>query len=249
MGSRLSGRVALISGAARGLGAAQAELFAREGAAVVIGDVLAERAEELAAGLREDGLLATAVELDVRDAGAWAEAVAVAESEHWRLDLLVNNAGVVAFGGADEADEEEWERVLAVNQRGVFLGMRAAIPALRRAGGGAIVNISSVFGVGAVPGYFAYQASKAAIVQMTRAAAVEYAAEGIRVNSVAPGLVITEMTAGEPEEAVQANLEATPMGRAGTPEEIAHGVLYLASEESAYVTGVNLAIDGGYLAQ
>ena len=139
--------------------------------------------------------------------------------------------------------------MLTVNQTGVFLGMRAATPSMRRAGGGSIVNVSSIFAVNAVRGYFAYQASKAAVVQMTRAAAVDLAPERIRVNCVLPGLILTPMTETEPEEAVATNIEMTPLGRGGEPEEVAGGVLYLASDEASYVTGAVLPIDGGYTAQ
>lgn len=246
---RLSGKAVLVSGAARGMGAAQVELFAREGARVVAGDVLAEEAADRAEALRAEGHDVRSIALDVRKPSDWDAAVKAVEDGCGALHVLINNAGISAFAGAESAGDDEWERVLAVNQRGVFYGMRSAIPALKRAGGGAIVNIASVFGSGAVPGYFAYQASKAAVLQMSRAAAIEYAGAGIRVNAVSPGLVMTDMTRAEPPEAVQANLELTPLGRAGTADEIAYGALYLASDEAAFVTGANLVIDGGYLAQ
>lgn len=249
MAGRLEGKVALISGGARGQGASHGSLFADEGARVVLGDVRDEEGRRLAEELRSRGRDVIFTRLDVTLSADWDAAVALAEREFTRLDVLVNNAGVVAFSSAAETSDEEWQRVLGVNQTGMFYGMRAAIPAMRRAGGGSIVNISSTLAVGAISGYFAYQASKAAIVMMTRAAAVEYAEDRIRVNSILPGLIYTEMTKDEPEDAVQGHIALTPLGRAGTALEISYGVLYLASDESSFVTGAELVIDGGYLAQ
>jgi cyclopentanol dehydrogenase len=246
---RLSGKVAVITGAARGQGAAEAELFCREGARVVLADVRDADGEQRAEGLRSAGHEAIFCHLDVSNAADWAGAIEAAESTFGSVDVLVNNAGVVSFGGVADCSAEEWDRVVAVNQTGVFLGMRAASPGMRSAGVGSIVNVSSIFAVDAVPGYFAYQASKAAVVQMTRAAAVDLAPVGIRVNCVLPGLIFTPMTKTEPEAMVAANIEMTPLGRGGQPEEVAAGVLFLASDEASYVTGAVLPIDGGYTAQ
>jgi NAD(P)-dependent dehydrogenase (short-subunit alcohol dehydrogenase family) len=246
---RLSGKVALITGAARGLGAAAAELFAGEGARVLLTDVLDGDGETLAESLRDAGHEVAYQRVDVSSTADWEDAVALTESEFDGLDVLVNNAGVVAFADVAELEDEEWERTVAVNQTGVFHGMRAAVPAMRRRGGGAIVNIASTYGVSAIPGYFAYQASKGAVVQMTRAASVDLAGDGIRVNCVLPGLILTEMTKSEPEEAVARDIERTPLGRSGEASEVAWGVLYLASDEASYVTGAALPIDGGYTAQ
>ena len=249
MAGRLEGKVALISGGARGQGASHGSLFADEGARVVLGDVREGQGQRLAEELRSRGHDVVFTHLDVTRSSDWDAAVALAENEFARLDILVNNAGIVAFSSAAETSDEEWQRVLGVNQTGMFYGMRAAIPAMRRAGGGSIVNISSTLAVGAIRGYFAYQATKAAIVMMTRAAAVEYAEDGIRVNSVLPGLIETEMTKEEPEDAVEGHIALTPLGRAGMPLDISYGVLYLASDESSFVTGAELVIDGGHLAQ
>ena len=249
MSGRLAGKVVLISGGARGQGASHAQLFAEEGARVVLGDVLEEQGRAHAEEMQAAGLQAVFTRLDVTESREWAAAVEFAQETYGRLDVLVNNAGIVSFSGAADTSDEEWHRVISVNQTGVFFGMRAAIPALRAAGGGSIVNISSTLGIGAIPGYFAYQATKAAIIMMTRAAAVEYARDGIRVNSICPGLIHTDMTTSEPEEAIQGHIALTPLGRAGTSLEISYGALYLASDESSFVTGVDLAIDGGYLAQ
>ncbi len=245
---RLRGKVALITGGARGQGAAEVELFAREGARVIFGDILDELGEALACDLKSQGLQVTYRRLDVTRKEDWDSAVSFAELEHGGVHVLVNNAGIVTFSSPAETSDKEWDRVIAVNQRGVFYGMRAAIPAMRRANGGAIINISSVFGLGAVPGYFAYQASKAAVIMMSRAAALDLAEHNIRVNTICPGLILTDMTKGEPPDVVEANIRETPLKRAGRPEEIAYGALYLASDESSFVTGTELVIDGGYLA-
>ena len=167
--------------------------------------------------------------LDVTDAKQWHDVAAYAEAEFGRLDVLVNNAGVATFSGAVDTSDEEWEHNVGVNQTGIFYGLRACIPAMQRTGGGSIVNIASCFAKAAVPGYFAYQASKGAVVMMTKAAAVEYAPDKIRVNTICPGLIITPMTETEPPEAVEANIRETPLGRAGEDIEIAYGALYLAS--------------------
>jgi cyclopentanol dehydrogenase len=245
---RLDGKVALITGAARGQGAAEAELFCREGARVMLADVLDEDGERHARALREAGSEALYRHLDVTDPADWDAAVGEVEAELGSLDILVNNAGIVRFAGVGESSDDEWAETLAVNQSGVFFGMRAAVATMRKAGAGSIVNVSSVFGVGAVPGYFSYQASKGAVVQMTRAAAVDLAADGIRVNCVLPGLIFTDMTKSEPEEMVEENIRMTPLGRGGEAGEVAAGVLFLASDEASYVTGVSLPIDGGYTA-
>lgn len=249
MAGRLEGKVALISGGARGQGASHGTLFAEEGAKVVLGDVREEEGRLLAEQLKERGLQVLFARLDVTSSSDWESAVSLAEREYGGLSVLVNNAGIVSFSGAVDTEDEEWASVLAVNQTGTFYGLRAAIPAMQRAGGGSIVNISSTLGIGAIPGYFAYQATKAAILMMTRAAAVEYAQDRIRVNSICPGLIQTDMTDSEPVDAVQGHVALTPLGRTGKALEISHGALYLASDESSFVTGIDLVIDGGYLAQ
>jgi NAD(P)-dependent dehydrogenase (short-subunit alcohol dehydrogenase family) len=245
---RLDGKVALISGGARGQGASHGALFAEHGAKVLLGDILDDLGADEAATLRERGLDVAYTHLDVTSNGDWESAVGLAERDYGRLDILVNNAGIAAFAGAADATDAEWIRVIGVNQTGVFYGMRAAIPAMRRSGGGSIINISSAAGLAAMPGYFAYQASKGAVIMMTKSAAVEYAMDHIRVNTICPGLIYTGMTEYEPEEAIQANLDDTPMRRAGKSIEISYGALYLASDESSFITGSELVIDGGYLA-
>ncbi len=249
MAGRLSGRVALITGAARGQGATEAELFAQEGAKVILTDVLDAVGDAWAAALVEAGLEAAYRPLDVAVRSDWEEVVAFAEAEFGFVDLLVNNAGIVSFASVTDTSDEEWQRAIGVNQTGVFYGMRAVVPSMRRAGGGSIVNVSSVFGLTGVPGYFAYQASKGAVVQMTRAASVDLATDGIRVNCVCPGLIFTDMTKSEPEAMVEENIRMTPLQRGAEPIEVARTVLFLASEEASYITGAVVPVDGGYTAQ
>jgi NAD(P)-dependent dehydrogenase (short-subunit alcohol dehydrogenase family) len=248
-GRRFDGKVALITGAARGQGAAHARRFAAEGAAVVLTDVLDEPGEAVAAELRDAGHDARYVRLDVRDAGAWETVVADVVDTHGGLNVLVNNAGVSDPTPVTATSDELWQRIVAINQTGVFLGMRTAIPAIVRSGGGAVVNISSVYGVRGSPGYAAYHASKAAVLMMTRAAAADHAHEGVRVNAICPGLIMTPMVEAEDPAAVEAYAATIPMGRGAEPDEISNGVLFLASDEASFVTGASLVMDGGWLAR
>lgn len=245
---RLDGKVALISGAARGQGEAEARLFAREGASVVAGDIRTELGEQVVAEIVAAGGEAVFTPLDVSSEADWTRAVELAESTYGRLDILVNNAAIIGLAGIMDTTLEEWERVLAVNQTGTFLGMRAAIPAMRRSGGGSIVNISSVLATMGSGNSASYTATKGAVTALTRTVAVELAAEGIRVNAVHPGGVETPMAQeclGDDVEARRALVATHPIGRLGEPEEIATGVLFLASDESSFVTGAALVIDGG----
>jgi NAD(P)-dependent dehydrogenase (short-subunit alcohol dehydrogenase family) len=249
MAGRLDGRVALISGAARGMGECEARLFAREGAKVVLGDVLEEQGQQVAREILQDGGAATFVRLDVTAEDDWRRAVEVTEQTYGKLDVLVNNAGIVRMAPLDETNLEAWNAVINVNQTGVFLGMKYAVPAMRRAGGGSIINISSIAGIVGLPNIPAYQASKGAVRLLTKHAAIQYAKDKIRVNSVHPGRIETPMTANLAPERREMVLRLTPLGRDGKPEEVAYGVLYLASDESSFVTGAELVIDGGYTAQ
>jgi NAD(P)-dependent dehydrogenase (short-subunit alcohol dehydrogenase family) len=249
---RLAGKVALISGGARGMGAAEARLFAREGARVILGDVLESEGRRVEAEIAAKGGEAVFVRLDVTQEASWRDAVAVAVARFGRLDVLVNNAGVSGVGRVEDTTIDEWNRVMDVNSTGVFLGTKAVIPAMRRTGGGSIVNISSQLGlVGTDHSSPQYQASKGAVRLLTKATAVQYAREGIRANSVHPGPIVTPMT--ERRRADPAHnermLSRIPLGRYGEAEEVAYGVLYLASDESAFVTGSELVIDGGWTAQ
>lgn len=248
---RLKGKVAFISGGARGMGAAEARLFASEGASVAIGDVLEEEGRRLEAEINESGQCIF-VRLDVTSEEDWRNAIAATVRRFGRLDILVNNAGVSAHGRVEDVTEADWDRVMDINAKGVFLGTRHAIPEMRRAGGGSIINISSQLGlVGTDTSSPQYQASKGAVRLLTKATAIQYAREGIRCNSVHPGPIVTPMTErsrADPER-YKLMLSRIPMGRYGLPEEVAAGVLYLASDESAYVTGSELVIDGGWTAQ
>ncbi|MDA0179853.1 glucose 1-dehydrogenase [Solirubrobacter phytolaccae] len=240
--SRLSGRVAIITGGARGQGASHAERLAREGAKVITGDVLDDAGEATAAQLRGEGLDVTYRHLDVTEPADWAAAVSSAD----RLDVLVNNAGIIHVNPLVEETLEAWNGLLAVNVTGTLLGMQAAIPALQRAGGGSIVNVASIFGVTGSEGYVAYTASKAAIIAMTKTAALEHAVDKIRVNAICPGGVSTPMNEDEPEGGV---VPLTPLGRRAHVSEISGAVTYLASDDASFVTGTELIIDGGYLAR
>jgi 3(or 17)beta-hydroxysteroid dehydrogenase len=249
---RLAGKVALISGGARGMGAVEARLFAREGARVVLGDILEAEGRQVAAQIGSAGGQAVFVGLDVTSETAWASAVAHAVERYGKLDVLVNNAGIGGPGRIEDTTLEAWNRVMAVNAAGVFLGTRAAIPAMRAAGGGSIVNISSQLGlVGVETTSAQYQASKGAVRLLTKATAIQYAGDRIRANSVHPGPVATPMTAARRADPDQYRLMVSriPLGRYGEPEEVAYGVLYLASDESSFVTGSELVIDGGWTAQ
>lgn len=249
MAGRLDGKVALISGAARGMGECEARMFAREGATIVLGDVLEEQGRRVASEITQQGGAATFVRLNVTAESDWQRAVETAERTYGKLNVLVNNAGIVRMAPLDETSLEAWNEVINVNQTGVFLGMKHAVPAMRRAGGGSIINISSIAGLIGLPGIPAYQASKGAVRLLTKHAAIQYATDNIRVNSIHPGRIETPMTANLNPERRQMVLNLTPLGRDGKPEEVAYGVLYLASDESAFVTGSELVIDGGYTAQ
>ena len=247
MAGRLDGKVALISGAARGMGAAEARLFAAEGAKVVLGDVLDEEGQKVAS---EIGEAATYVPLDVTSESAWQAAVAVAQERYGKLDTLVNNAGILRFNSIENTALEEYELVIRVNQVGCFLGMKSAIGALRAAGGGSIVNISSAAGIEAMIGIVSYCSSKFAVRGMTKVAALEFGADNVRVNSVHPGGVNTPMVvAAGSESAEDPDYEPPqPIKRIAEPGEIAELVLWLASDKSGYCTGSEFVIDGGLTA-
>ena len=244
----MAGKVAVITGGARGMGAAHARALAGEGAQVAIADIATEPGERLAAALREAGGTGSYHDHDVTDPAAWEELVAAVERIHGPIDVLVNNAGVQARSVGIEADDAEWARVTAVNQQGVFLGMRAVIPGMAQRRGGSIVNIASTAALVGMPGSIPYQASKAAVLGLTRGAAVSYGPDNVRVNAICPGLVVTGMTASASREAVEAMKAQIPLRRDGRPDEVAATVLFLASDESSYITGVALPIDGGFVA-
>ena len=255
--ARLDGKVALISGGARGQGAAEARLFVREGAKVAIGDILDTEGKQIEADINESGGECLFVHLDVTSEEDWLHAVESTVSRFGKLDVLVNNAGIGSTRGPDgqrvsieNLTEAQWDLVMDVNAKGVFLGTKHAIPEMRKAGGGSIINISSIAGlVGGTTA--AYGASKGAVRIFTKSTAIQYANEGIRANSVHPGVIETDMTAGmlTDEAGRQASLARHPIGRLGTSEDVAYGVLYLATDEASFVTGSELVIDGGLTAQ
>ena len=245
---RLEGKVALISGAASGMGRSEAVIFAREGARVVVADVLEAEGRQVAESLGKQGHF---VALDVTSEPAWQQAVAAAVSTFGKLDILVNNAGISGTYDPDTLSTAAWDRLMDVNAKGVFLGMKHAIPVMEQGGGGAIVNISSVSGfVGQRGIHMAYNASKGAVRLMTKSAAVQYAKSGIRVNSVHPGMLPPMRTSKATADPVfrEKMMAGVPMRREGRVEEVAYAVLFLASDEASYITGTELVVDGGLLA-
>jgi NAD(P)-dependent dehydrogenase (short-subunit alcohol dehydrogenase family) len=250
---RLEGKVAIVSGGASGIGEATSRLFAREGARVVIADVNDELGSAVESDIRNGGGDAAYLRLDVTDEGQWQSVVVETVDRYGRLDIVVNSAGISVPGRppTEEQSVEGWDAVMAVNAKGVFLGTKHAIPEMRKVGGGSVITLSSVYGNVGSRGGTAYHASKGAVRTFSKAAAIQYADEQIRVNSVHPGFVDTPMTEamhvqpGVHDERVG----KTPLGRMGMPEDIAFGILYLASDESSFVTGSELIIDGGMTAQ
>jgi len=249
---RLENKVALVSGGARGIGAAITKILAQEGAKVVIGDVLEDAGQKTAAEINDAGGECVFVRLDVTSEAAWNSAVGEAVSRFGKLDILVNNAGVTSRGMIEDISVDDWTRVMDVNVKGGFLGTKASIPLMRANGGGSIVNISSGAAIAPQPNTSgAYSASKGAVRIFTKSTAIQYAGENIRCNSVHPGPVETDMLNLSREDDTElATMKArVPLGRFGSAEDIAYGVLYLASDESSFVTGSELVIDGGRTAQ
>ncbi|WP_431879805.1 SDR family NAD(P)-dependent oxidoreductase [Amycolatopsis sacchari] len=240
---RLAGKVAVVTGAGRGIGRSIAEVFAREGATVIATSRGgAEDYAEVPKGVEYH-------RLEVSEPGDWDRVVGDVVDRHGRVDVLVNNAGVIRYEPVHELGVEDWNHVVAVNQTGTWLGMRAVIPHMIAQGGGSIVNVSSIWGTAAVAGAHAYHATKGAVRTMSKNAAITHAADGIRVNSLHPGFIATPLTDAQDAAVNDYVVSRTPMGRPGRPEEIAYGAVFLASDESAFMTGAELVIDGGYLAQ
>ncbi len=249
---RLQDKVALISGGARGQGAVEAKLFAREGAKVVIGDILEDEGRRVEAEINETGGECLFLTLDVVNEGHWQDAVQAAVQRFGKLDILVNNAGIFKLANIEETSAELWDEIMDVNAKGVFLGTKFAIPEMRKAGGGSIINISSVAGLIGTRYSAAYGASKGAVRLLTKSTAIQYAKENIRANSIHPGVIETPMTAPNllaDEQARQSSISRHPLGRLGQPEDVAYGALFLASDESSFMTGSELVIDGGLTAQ
>ena len=243
---RLKGKVALISGAARGQGADEARLFAAEGASVVLGDITDDQGQQVAVEIVQSGGNATYVHLDVTREPDWKNAVLMAVNKYSKLDILVNNAGILLLKGLEETETSDWDAIQDVNSRGVFLGAKTVVPAMREAGGGSIVNISSIAGLSG-SGSTAYSSSKGLVRILSKSIAVEYGPEKIRCNSVHPGVIDTEMVNGliGTGGGRQAMIDKTPLGIIANTRDVSLGVLYLASDESRYVTGSELVIDGG----
>ena len=249
---RLEGKVAIITGGARGQGATEARMFAQEGARVVIGDIRDELGMQVEAEIRELGGEAVYLHLDVTSDDDWQRAVATAEQQFGKVDVLVNNAAIVLRKDIEETTADDWDNIMEINAKGVFLGTKAVIPAMRRAGGGSIINISSISGLVSI-GPPAYIATKGAVRLFTKSTAIQYASENIRANSIHPGSVDTDMRregmGDQTPEEIQARIDNIPLGRVGTTEDISYGALFLASDESSFMTGSELVIDGGYTAK
>ena len=247
----LKGKVAIVSGAAHGIGAAEATAICEAGGQVVIGDILDHEGEKLVQQLNDkfEGRPARYVHLDVTSADAWASAVSFAETEFGYVTSLVNNAGVPARSRIDDATEQEWSRTIDVDVKGSWLGMKAAIPAMRRAGkAGAIVNTSSHYGIVASGKAATYHTAKGAVAMLTKAAAAEYARQNIRVNSIHPGLTDTVRIASLPVDWRQSLLDQVPLKRIADPSEVASVVVFLLSDYSSYMTGSSVVVDGGLTA-
>ena len=248
---RLDGKVAIISGGARGQGATEARMFAKEGAKIVIGDLLDAEGQAVAAEIAELGGDCTYVHLDVTSEDDWQAAVETAVSEYGKVDVLINNAGILMNGRVEDTTVEAWDAVLDVNAKGVFLGTRAVIEEMRKAGGGSIINISSVAGMVGSPNTTAYNASKGAVRLLTKSTAIQYGRENIRCNSIHPGPIDTDMIQlvwQDPSRSREETIARTPLGRIGTVEDITYGAMFLASDESSFMTGSELVMDGGVTA-
>ncbi|WP_291382478.1 glucose 1-dehydrogenase [Demequina sp.] len=251
MGNRIASKVAIVTGGGSGMGRAHVLRMAAEGASVVATDVNLAAVQDTVAEAVAAGGTAIALEQDVTDSARWNEVVAEAEKAFGKIDILVNNAGILILKPVDETTEEDWDLIFRINVRSVFLGTKAVVPALERAGGGSIVNISSIYGLVGAPSAAAYQASKGAVRLLTKASAVDLAKYKIRVNSVHPGVIATAMTKDllTDPEATKALLGTTILERPAQPEEVSNVVLFLASDEASFVTGAEYVVDGGYTAQ
>jgi NAD(P)-dependent dehydrogenase (short-subunit alcohol dehydrogenase family) len=246
--SDLKGKVALVTGASRGIGASEVRLLAAKGARVLATDILDDLGAALARETSANGATAAYVHLDAARTADWARAVEQAIQMFGRLDILINNAGVHGRLGLEETSEEEWHRVLDNDLKTVWLGMKHCIPCMRRVGGGSIVNTSSVYGLIASGKATAYHAAKGGVLMVSKAAAAEYAKDGIRVNSIHPGLIDTPMTETLPAPWKASLMDATPMKRAASADEVARAAIFLVSDDASFITGTHLVVDGGLTA-
>jgi 3alpha(or 20beta)-hydroxysteroid dehydrogenase len=246
----LEGKVAIISGGAHGIGGAEARIFCQHGARVVVGDVLDDEGQALVHAINSTASaeVASYVHLDVRSSDAWQQTVTFAERRFGPLTTLVNNAGVPARSGLEETTEAEWDATIDTDVKGTWLGMKACVPAMKRGGGGAIVNTSSHYGLVASGRAMTYHTAKGGVLMLTKAVAVEYAAQKIRVNAIHPGLTDTVRIASLPAKWRQELLESIPLKRIAAPEEVANAVLFLVSDLASYMTGASLVVDGGLTA-
>jgi NAD(P)-dependent dehydrogenase (short-subunit alcohol dehydrogenase family) len=250
--ARLYGKVAVITGAGPGIGRAIPQLFAQEGARVALVDVKTGAAEETAAAIRAAGGEALVVQGDASSGTDWRTVVERTVGQYGRLDILVNSAAWTRAVPAVDLDEEDWDRSIAVTLKSVYLGAKHCIPEMRKAGGGAIVNISSANGLISNPGFAAYSAAKSGVIGLTRNLAIDYGLKGIRVNAICPGLIVNEQTEAHllaDEAEARGSRDPYLVGRWGRPQDVAFAALYLASDEAAFVTGTVLAVDGGLTCQ
>lgn len=238
--SKLNNKIAIVTGANQGIGLAIVQKFVQEGAVVYAFDI--QESANYGKGV-------TFIKVDVSNEDNWKSAIKQVLAEQSRIDILVNNAGVISYTPVHELEMEEWNRVIAVDQTGVMLGMKHTIPHMMNQHYGSIINTSSIWGIVAAADVFAYNAVKAAVSIMSKNAALTYAKKGIRVNAVNPGFINTPLTMSQDAALNKIVIDATPMGRAGEPIEIANGVAFLAGDEASYITGIDLMIDGGYTAQ
>lgn len=248
---RVDGKVALVTGGAMGMGESHCLLLAREGAKVVVTDIDSEAGEQTAQQIRDEGGEAIFIHHDVASEDQWQQVIDQAVATYHKIDILINNAGIAIFKPNEDTTVAEWDKTMAVNSTGVFLGCKLVVPAMQKAGGGSIVNISSIYGIIGAPNTAAYIASKGAVRMLTKSCAVDYAEFGIRVNSIHPGVIRTPILGelADDKELIQELLCTTILDRMAEPIEVSYAVLLLASDESSYMTGSELVVDGGYTAR
>lgn len=247
---RVKGKIAIVTGGALGMGRSHSMLLAKEGAKVVVTDINEQAGQQTVEDIKKEGGEAVFIKHDVANDADWKKVIQFALDTYGKVDVLVNNAGILIMKPVNETTEEEWDKIFSINAKGVFLGCKYILPAMQKAGGGSIVNISSIYGIVGAPSAAAYEATKGAVRLLTKAAAVDYVQYNIRVNSVHPGVIRTEMTKDllAQGESAKALLGPTLLPRAAEPSEVSYAVLFLASDESSFMTGSEVVVDGGYTA-